>query len=154
MQDKQLWASLPIWYDQSDPPARACWLYAMQLAQELRSLKVKLPRAVVPPAGGGPCIHMRASQAVAEQQAVLSGPHKRQRTTNQQEMRLAAQPTTHSKPEQRSRQMCPAFQITKSSCALDSSLQMSPAAVPCRQSAKARNPEPVLASTQRHWERV
>ena len=84
MQEERLWASSPIWYDQSDPPAQACWLYALQLAQELRSLKVKLPRAVVPPAGGGPCIHMRASQALAEQQAVLSGPHKRQRTKNQQ----------------------------------------------------------------------
>ena len=59
VEDKRLWASEPVWINQSDPPACAMWAHALQKAEELRSLKAVLPRTKVPPnveeeAGGLP----------------------------------------------------------------------------------------------------
>ena len=49
--DNHLWASEPVWDDQSDPPARAAWVNALQEAAQLRHLKRRLPRTLVPPVG-------------------------------------------------------------------------------------------------------
>ena len=49
VRDARLRASEPVWIDQTDPPARACWLHALCQAGELRGLKRQLPRAGVPP---------------------------------------------------------------------------------------------------------
>ncbi|EIE18322.1 hypothetical protein COCSUDRAFT_60291 [Coccomyxa subellipsoidea C-169] len=49
VQDKRLWASPPIWWDSTDPPARACWLYSLEQAHSMRAMKQKLPRFAVPP---------------------------------------------------------------------------------------------------------
>ena len=46
--DKRLWASEPIWWDQTQPSARACWLHAFQLAAQMAPMKSQLPRRVVP----------------------------------------------------------------------------------------------------------
>lgn len=61
--DKKLFASEPIWFDQTDPPLRACWVHALQQAQELRDLKRRLPRAVVPPTVEVYHIEQRPQQA-------------------------------------------------------------------------------------------
>jgi len=66
--DKRLWASEPIWFDQTDPPARASWLHALQQAEELRDLKQRLPRARVPPTAEGYHIQPRPQQAHMQQQ--------------------------------------------------------------------------------------
>ena len=96
VQDKRLWASEPIWYDQTDPPARASWVHGLQQAKELRDLKRRLPRAIVSPTVEGYHIqprpqqaHREHQQAAAEQQvaadqqaaeAGLASSRKRQRT--------------------------------------------------------------------------
>ena len=67
--DKQLWASAPIWYDQTDPPPRACWAHGLQQAAELRSLKQKLPRALVPPTAKGSRTQRSMQQAQGQQAA-------------------------------------------------------------------------------------
>ena len=46
--DKRLWASPAVWWDQAEPPARVCWLHALQQTQELQSLKASLRRVAVP----------------------------------------------------------------------------------------------------------
>lgn len=46
--DKRIWASEPIWFDWTDPPARACWVHLLQLAVQMQPLKRSLPRVVVP----------------------------------------------------------------------------------------------------------
>ena len=85
VQDKRLWASEPIWFDQADPPARVSWVHGLQQAQELRHLKHRLPRAVVPPTVQGYHIQLRPREARRQPQpALLSGPRKRQCTANQQ----------------------------------------------------------------------
>lgn len=94
VQDNRLWASEPIWFDQSDPPSRACWVYALQQAEELRELKRRLPRAAVPPTIEGCHIkprqqqaHRQRQQIAAEQQAAeasSAGSSKRQCTEEQQ----------------------------------------------------------------------
>lgn len=100
VQDKRLWASEPIWFDQTDPPARASWVHGLQQAEELRDLKQRLPRAIVPPTLEGYHIQPRPQQshkqrqqgaaelhAVKEQQATEAGSaacRKRQRTAEQQ----------------------------------------------------------------------
>ena len=93
VQDKRLWASEPIWFDCTDPPARACWVHALQQAEKLRELKQKLLRAVVPPTFEGYHIESRPQQAqgaaveqqaTAEQQAAeadSAASSKRQRTS-------------------------------------------------------------------------
>lgn len=46
--DKRLWASQPVWWDQQQPTARSCWLWALHEATQMQHLKRKLPRMVVP----------------------------------------------------------------------------------------------------------
>ena len=46
--DKRLWASPAVWWDQTEPPPRVCWLYALQQAEQLRQLKALLLRVAVP----------------------------------------------------------------------------------------------------------
>ena len=46
--DKRLWASPAVWWDQAEPPARVCWLHALQQAQELQLLKASLRLVAVP----------------------------------------------------------------------------------------------------------
>lgn len=48
VQDKRLWASTPIWWDQRDPPARVCWVYALMQSGDMFKLKQSLPRFAVP----------------------------------------------------------------------------------------------------------
>ena len=107
VQDKRLWASEPIWCDQADPPARASWLHGLQQAQELRNLKQRLPRAVVPPTVQGYHIqlrpreaHRQRQQAAGEQQATEAGSaacRKRQRNADEpgSSARPVRQRTTH-----------------------------------------------------------
>ena len=80
VQDKRLWASEPVWFDQTEPPARASWVHGLQQAQELRNLKQSLPRAIVPPTVQGYHIQLRPREAqgqrqqgAAEQQAGEAG---------------------------------------------------------------------------------
>ena len=47
--DKRLWASEPVWINQTDPSACAMWALVLQQAEKLRSWKALLPRAEVPP---------------------------------------------------------------------------------------------------------
>jgi len=71
--DKRLWASEPIWFDQTDPSARASWLHGLQQAEELRDLKQRLPRAVVPPTLGGVHIQPSLQHVHKQQQAAEAG---------------------------------------------------------------------------------
>ena len=106
VQDKRLWASEPIWFDQKDPPARASWVHGLQQAGELRNLKRRLPRAIVPPTVEGYHLQMRRQeahrqrqQAAAEQQAAEAGSaacRKRQRAAEQQ----ADEPGSSARPVQ------------------------------------------------------
>lgn len=48
VQDKRLWASHPIWWDQQQPSARSCWLWALHEATQLQHLKCKLSHLAVP----------------------------------------------------------------------------------------------------------
>lgn len=48
VKDKRLWASEPIWLDDTSPPPRVSWLHGLQLAHELQGWKASLPRADVP----------------------------------------------------------------------------------------------------------
>ena len=43
-----LWASPAVLSDQTDPPPRVCWLYALQQAAQLQQRKASLPRGAVP----------------------------------------------------------------------------------------------------------
>ena len=61
--DKRIWASDPIWFDQTNPPARACWVHGLRLAEQMEPLKRNLPRAVVPPTLEGYLIQLRPQQA-------------------------------------------------------------------------------------------
>ncbi len=49
VRDKRLWASEPVWINQTDPSACAMWALVLQQAEKLRSWKALLPRAEVPP---------------------------------------------------------------------------------------------------------
>lgn len=73
--DKRIWASEPIWYDRIHPPARACWVHGLQLAQQMQPLKRSLPRVVVPPTVEGYIIQQRPQQQVQhlEAQAAEAG---------------------------------------------------------------------------------
>ena len=104
VQDKRLWASEPVWFDQTDPPARASWVHGLQQAEELRDLKRRLPHAIVPPAIQRYHIqlrpreaHRQRQQAAAEQQADEPGSsarRKRQRAAKQQ----ADEPSSSARP--------------------------------------------------------
>ena len=104
VQDKRLWASEPVWFDQTDPPARASWVHSLQQAEELRNLKQRLPRAIVPPTVQGYYIQLRPQeaqgqrqQAAAEQQAAEAGSgarRKRQRAAEQH----AHEPSSLARP--------------------------------------------------------
>jgi hypothetical protein len=48
VQDKRLWASQPVWWDQEQPSARSCWLWALHEATQMQHLKCKLSRLAVP----------------------------------------------------------------------------------------------------------
>ncbi len=53
VQNKQLWASEPIWWNRQHPSARSCWLRFLQVAKEMQDIKLKLPRMVVPRTASG-----------------------------------------------------------------------------------------------------
>ena len=63
--DKRLWASPAVWWDQTDPPPRVCWLYALQQAEQLQHLKASLSRMAVP--------HTQAGSPSPEQQLDSDG---------------------------------------------------------------------------------
>ncbi len=46
--DKRLWASEPVWINQTDPSAAAVWVLVLQQAEKLSNWKAVLPRAKVP----------------------------------------------------------------------------------------------------------
>ena len=48
VQDKRLWASQPVWWDQQQPSARSCWLWALHEATQLQHVKCKVSRLAVP----------------------------------------------------------------------------------------------------------
>ena len=82
--DKRLWASPAVWWDQTDPPPRVCWLYALQQAEQLQQLKVSLPRVAVPHTQAGP--RLPQQQVDSDGETELTSPpraSKRQRTAAQ-----------------------------------------------------------------------
>ncbi|EIE27760.1 hypothetical protein COCSUDRAFT_39340 [Coccomyxa subellipsoidea C-169] len=75
VQNKSLMASPPIWWDSTDPPPRAAWLYLLQQADALYDQKKKLPRVLVPPTGAGHAIKAReyAQETLAASRGDMSG---------------------------------------------------------------------------------
>ncbi len=63
VQDKRLWASQPVWWDQQQPSARSCWLWALHEATQKQHLKCKLPRLAVPQTDIGCDPHVISKQA-------------------------------------------------------------------------------------------
>ena len=61
VKDKRLWASEPIWFDDTSPPPQVFWLYGLQTAHQLQGWKERLPRADVPAS--------RKRKLIAEEQA-------------------------------------------------------------------------------------
>ncbi|CAL5224743.1 g7476 [Coccomyxa viridis] len=61
VKDKRLWASEPIWFDDTSPPPQVFWLYGLQTAHQLQGWKERLPRADVPA--------NRKRKLIAEEQA-------------------------------------------------------------------------------------
>ena len=89
--DKRLWASPAVWWNQTEPPPRVCWLYALQQAEQLRQLKASLLRVAVPytlmghplPQRGHPP-PLRADSDEETQSTSPSRASKRRRTAAQQ----------------------------------------------------------------------
>ena len=82
--DKRLWASPAVWWDQTDPPPRVCWQYALHQAEQLQQLKVSLPRVAVPRTQAGPPLPQQ--QVDSDGETELTSPpraSKRQRTAAQ-----------------------------------------------------------------------
>ena len=76
VQDKHLYASEPVCFDDTHPSTRGSWLYGLQQAQELRSLKQVLLRADVPPTQKGNIIqaHPQHSYTLRQQAAADQQP--------------------------------------------------------------------------------
>ena len=87
--DKRLWASPAVWWDQAEPPARVCWLYALQQAQELQLLKPLLRRVAVPRTLAGYPLPQQLDSIGKTASSSAPRPSKRQRSAQQ-----AAQPVT------------------------------------------------------------
>ena len=82
--DKRLWASPAVWWDQTDPPPRVCWLYALQQAKQLQPLKASLPRVAVPYTLKGHPLPLLADSDGETESNSPSRASKRQRTAAQQ----------------------------------------------------------------------
>ncbi len=87
--DKRLWASPAVWWDQTEPPPRVCWLYALQQAQELQPLKASLRRVAVPHTLAGYALPQQLDSAGETESTSSLRSSKRQRSAQE-----AAQPVT------------------------------------------------------------
>ena len=87
--DKRLWASPAVWWDQAEPPARVCWLHALQQTQELQPLKASLRRVAVPHTLAGYALPQQLDSAGETESTSSLRSSKRQLSAQE-----AAQPVT------------------------------------------------------------